>query len=252
MTSSLALHHDVAGRPDGPALVIGSSLGTTFHMWDPQFDALAQRFRVIRYDHLGHGVSAVPPGPYTVRQLADNVLSLVDELGIDRFHYLGLSLGGMVGMEIASRVPERVDRLALVCTSAYLPPASGWRDRAATVREHGTASISEGAIGRWFTPAFTGTEPYTAMLAATPDEGYAACCEAIAAMDLRSVIGKITAATMVIVGDADPATPPDHGRLIAATVRGARFEQVAAAHLANVERPADVTALLLDHLGGTP
>lgn len=251
MTSSLALHHDIVGPADGPALVVGPSLGTNLHMWDPQADALAERFRVVRYDHLGHGASAVPPGPYTVDQLADAVLSLVDGLGIGRFHYVGLSLGGMVGMAIASRVPDRVDRLAVLCTSAYLPPASGWRERAATVREHGTASIGEGAVDRWFTPAFTDPEPYLAMLAATPDEGYAGCCEAIAAMDLRPVIDRITARTVVIAGSADPATPPDHGRLIATTVPGARFEVVTgAAHLANVERPADVTALLLDHFGG--
>ena len=250
MTSALALSHDVAGPQDGPVLVVGSSLGTTFHMWDPQFAALTRHFRVVRYDHLGHGASAVPPGPYTVDQLADAVLALVAGMGISRFHYLGLSLGGMVGMTIAARVPDRVDRLALMCTSAYLPPESGWRDRAAAVRADGTASLADGAIGRWFTPGFTDTKPYTDMLAATPDEGYAACCEAIATMDLRSRIGAITAATMVIAGKADPATPPDHGRLIADSVPGARFELVDASHLANVERPDEVNALLLDHLGG--
>ncbi|HEX5407563.1 MAG TPA: 3-oxoadipate enol-lactonase [Pseudonocardiaceae bacterium] len=247
--TSLELSYDVAG--DGPVLVAGSSLGTTMRMWDPQYAALAERFRVVRYEHLGHGGSSVPPGPYTVDRLADAVLSLVDDLRIDRFHYLGLSLGGMVGMTIASRLPDRVDRLALMCTSAYLPPADSWLDRAATVRAEGTAAITEGAIGRWFTPAFTDTDPYTAMLAATPDEGYANCCEAIAAMDLRPALGRITASTMVIAGSSDPATPPEHGRLIADTVPGARFELVDAAHLANVERPAEVTALLLDHLGGT-
>ncbi|HEY3748243.1 MAG TPA: 3-oxoadipate enol-lactonase [Pseudonocardiaceae bacterium] len=247
--TSLELSYDVAG--DGPVLVVGSSLGTTMRMWEPQFDALVERFRVVRYDHLGHGGSSVPPGPYTVDRLADSVLSLVDDLGVERFHYLGLSLGGMVGMTIAARLPDRVDRLALLCTSAYLPPAEGWLDRAATVRAEGTAAITEGALGRWFTPAFTDTDPYAAMLAATPDEGYAGCCEAIAAMDLRPVIGDITASTLVIAGSSDPATPPEHGRLIADTVPGARFELVDAAHLANVERPAEVTGLLLDHLGGT-
>jgi 3-oxoadipate enol-lactonase len=251
MTSALALNYDVAGPGDAPVLVAGPSLGTTLRMWDPQLAALTERYRVVRYDHLGHGASTVPPGPYTVDQLADAVLSLVDALGVDRFHCTGVSLGGMVGMTIAARVPERVERLAVVCTSAYLPPAEGWLERAAAVRAHGTASIAEGAAGRWFTPAFTGAQPYIDMFAATPDEGYAACCEAIASMDIREDIGKITAATLVIAGTADPATPPDHGRLIADTVSGARLELVDAAHLANVERPAEVTALLLDHLGGT-
>jgi 3-oxoadipate enol-lactonase len=194
----------------------------------------------------------VLPGPYTVDRLADAVLSLVDDLGVESFHYAGLSLGGMVGMAIASRVPERVRRLALLCTSAYLPPAEGWRTRAAAVLAAGTGSIADTVTTRWFTPAFTERETYTAMMTAIPDEGYAACCAAIETMDLRPRLGDITAPTMVIAGAEDPATPPDHGKLIADSVPGARFELVAgAAHLANVERPADVTALLLDHLGET-
>ncbi|HEX3592413.1 MAG TPA: 3-oxoadipate enol-lactonase [Pseudonocardiaceae bacterium] len=237
------------GADDLPILVVGPSLGTTLHMWDPQLDALAEQFCVLRYDHLGHGGSTVPPGPYTVDQLADEVLALVST--VNRFYYLGLSLGGMVGMVIAARHPERVERLALMCTSAHLPPESGWRDRAATVRAHGTASITEAALGRWFTPAFTDTEPYAAMLAATPDEGYAGCCEAIAAMDLRSRLPAITAPTLVIAGAQDPATPPEHGRFIADTIPDARLAVLPdASHLANAERPAEVTGLLVEHLAG--
>ncbi|HKN96068.1 MAG TPA: alpha/beta fold hydrolase, partial [Pseudonocardiaceae bacterium] len=210
---------------------------------------LAAHFRVLRYDHLGHGGSPVPPGPYTVDQLADEVLALVD--GVDRFDYVGLSLGGMVGMVIAARQPERVGRLALVCTSARLPAESGYRERAARVRSHGTAAISEVAVSRWFTPAFTDTEPYAAMLAATPDEGYAGCCEAIADMDIRSRLPAITAPTLVIAGELDPATPPEHGKLIADAVPDARLAVLPqASHLANVERPDEVTGLLLEHLVG--
>lgn len=235
------------GADDAPILLVGPSLGTTLHMWDPQLDALAERFHVLRYDHLGHDGSPVPPGPYTVDQLADEVLALVSEIG--RFSYLGLSLGGMVGMVIAARHPDRVERLALMCTSAHLPPESNYRDRAATVRAQGTAAVADAVVSRWFTPAFTGTEPYTAMLAATPDEGYAGCCEAIAAMDIRSRLPAITAPTLVIAGALDPATPPEHGKLIADTIPDARLTVVPeAAHLANVERPAEVTGLLLDHL----
>lgn len=243
----MTLNHDITGPKDAPVLAVGPSLGTTLHMWDPQLDALSKHFRVLRYDHLGHGGSPVPPGPYTVDQLADEVLALVD----GPFAYLGLSLGGMVGMTIAARHPERVEKLALMCTSAHLPPESGWRDRAATVRTQGTAAITEAAIGRWFTPAFTETDPYTAMLAATPDEGYAGCCEAIAAMDIRSRLPAITAPTLVIAGALDPATPPEHGQLIADAVPDARLAVVPdASHLANVERPAEVTGLLLEHLVG--
>lgn len=245
----MTLNHEITGREDAPVLLVGPSLGTTLRMWDPQLDALAAHFRVVRYDHLGHGGSPVPPGPYTVDQLADEVLALVD--GVDRFRYLGLSLGGMVGMTIAARHPERVERMVVVCTSARLPPESGYRERAAAVRSRGTAAITEIAVSRWFTSAFTGTEPYAAMLRATPDEGYAGCCEAIADMDIRERLPAITAPTLVIAGELDPATPPEHGKLIADAVPGARLAVVPnASHLANVERPAEVTGLLLDHLVG--
>jgi 3-oxoadipate enol-lactonase len=252
MTSAPELSYDVTGPADAPVLVVGPSLGTTFRMWDAQVPALSEAFRVVRYDHLGHGGSAVLPGPYTVDRLAGAVLSLVDDLGVDRFHYAGLSLGGMVGMAIAARVPQRVRRLALLCTSAYLPPAQGWRDRAAAVRAGGTASIAETVTERWFTAGFTGRAPFEEMLVTTPDEGYVACCAAIETMDLRSRLGAITAPTMVIAGAEDVPTPPAHGELIAGAVPGARFEVVAdAGHLANVEQPAEITALLLNHLGAT-
>lgn len=244
----MTLNFETAGPADAPLVVVGPSLGTTLHMWDPQIAALSKRFRVLRYDLLGHGDSPVPDGPYTVDQLADEVLAIA---GPDPFHYVGLSLGGMIGMTIASRVPERVLRLAVLCTSAYLPPASGWFDRAATVRSSGTESIIDASLGRWFTPGFTDTERYAAMLASIPDEGYAGCCAAIATMDLRHALGKITAPTLVVAGTADPATPPQHGRAIADGVPDARLELVDASHLASVERAADVTALLLEHLGGT-
>ncbi|HEX9338048.1 MAG TPA: 3-oxoadipate enol-lactonase [Pseudonocardiaceae bacterium] len=243
------LAYDLAGPADAPVVVLGPSLGTTRAMWDPQHDVLCQRFRVLRYDLLGHGGSAVMCGPYTVDQLAGEVLSLLS--GIEHFCYVGLSLGGMIGMAVAAAAPDRVDRLALLCTSAYLPPAKGWLDRADHVRAQGTASIADVVGTRWFTPAFADRAGYLAMLAATPDEGYAACCGALAEMDLRPVLGRITAPTLVVSGHDDPATPPDHGRLIADAIAGARFVELpGAAHLANVERPAEVTALLLDHLSG--
>lgn len=247
------LSYDVTGHGDAPVLVLGPSLGTTLHMWDPQLPELAENFRVVRYNHLGHSGSALPTGPYTVDVLADAVLELLDELGVYRFHYAGLSLGGMVGMTIAAREPERVLRLALLCTSAHMPPAQSWLDRAATVRTEGMPAIVEAGLRRWFTPAFTDREPYERMLTGTPAEGYAACCEAIAAMDLRPVLDTITAPTLVVSGLDDPSTPPDHGRLIADSIPDSRFEVVAgAAHLANVEQPEKVTTLLRHHFLGDP
>ncbi len=247
------LGYDLHGPDGAPVIVLGSSVGTDRRMWQPQLDALAVRHRVLRHDHLGHGTSAVPPGPYGLRDLASAVLELVDELGVDRFSYAGLSLGGMVGMQLAVQVPQRVDRLALLCTSAYLPPARGWHDRAAAVRAGGMAAVAEAVLGRWCTAGFALRRPEVvarlrAMLLDQPPEGYAACCEAIAAMDLRPVLAAVRAPTLVVVGAHDPATPLPHGRLIADGVPGARLEVVAGAHLATVEDADRCTALLLDHL----
>lgn len=252
---TVALAHDVHGPDGAPVVVLGSSLGTTRSMWDEQLPALAERFRVVRYDHRGHGGSPVPPGPYSLQDLAGDVLALMDRLGVERAHLGGLSLGGMVAMHIAGTAPERVDRLALLCTSSAMPPGP-WLERAADVRRGGLASVAGAVAARWFTEPFSATSraaQLRAVLAGVPDEGYASCCEAIASMDLPPVLGSITAPTLVLAGAEDPATPPDHGAaIVAAVVAGggrARLEIVpGAAHLAAVERPDVVTAAILEHL----
>src|SRR6188472_3087695 len=136
------LFHVIDGRHDAPVLLLGGSLGSTVEMWLPQVPRLSQRLRVVRFDHRGHGGSPVPPGPYTVAELGGDVLELLDHLGVRRAHYAGLSLGGMVGIWLAAYAPERVDRLALLSTAAYLPPAQGWLDRAAAVRAGGMAAVA--------------------------------------------------------------------------------------------------------------
>lgn len=250
------LRADVSGPPEAPVLVLGGSLGTTLHMWQPLLDQLGDRYRVVRFDHRGHGGSPVPPGPYTVGELGRDVLALLDSLRLERVFYCGLSLGGMVGMWLGAHAPQRVRRLALLCTAAYLPPAEAWLTRAAQVRAAGAGSIAEAVLARWFTaPYLAGradaVAPYRAMLAATPAEGYAGCCEAIASMDLRPVLGRIEAPTLVVSALADPITLPAHGEQIAAGVPGARFEIVPdAAHLASVQAPEAVARLVTAHLTG--
>jgi 3-oxoadipate enol-lactonase len=255
--SRVRLGYELTGPEDAPVVVLANSLGTTSAMWDPQVAALRERFRVLRYDHRGHGASEVPPGPYTLDDLGQDVLGLIDDLGLGRVLFCGLSLGGMVGMWLASRAPERVQRLVVCCSSARIEPASLWTDRAAKVRANGTASIAEQIVARWFTPAFGARAPEVvaravAMLAATPDEGYAGCCEAIAAMDLRERLSAITAPTLVVAGAEDPATPLAHAEGLAAGIPEARLAVVDASHLANIEQPEPVTRLLLDHLTGHP
>lgn len=249
------LGYDFHGPPDAPVVVLGPSLGTTRQVWDPQLPLLAERFRVLRYDHLGHGDSSVPPGPYTISELADALAELMAAQGIARAHVAGLSLGGMVGLQLAAGRPHLIDRLAIVCSSAHLPPAQSWYDRAAAVRHGGTAAVADTVVGRWFTPAFADTpaaQAARADLLSTPSEGYAGCCEAIATMDLRPQLGEIQAPTLAVTGAEDPATPAEHAETVAAGIRSggtpARVEIVpGAAHLAAVERPTEVGQLLLDH-----
>lgn len=250
--------HWLADGPDGaPILVLLSSVGSSTEMWAPCVGPLAEQFRVVRVDARGHGGSpASPPG--TACSLADlgrDVLAALDRLGAARVHLAGLSLGGMTAMWLAVHHPERIGRLALLCTSAHLPPAQGWTDRAATVRADGMGAIADAVLARWITPELAARDPelvarLRAMLTATDADSYAQCCEAIGAMDLRADLGRIAAPTLVIGGAQDPSTPPEHQRLIAAGVPGARLELLdPAAHLATMEQPAAVAALLLDHLG---
>lgn len=251
-----SLHHVEAGPAGAPALVLSPSLGTTGEMWAPQVPALAERFRVVSVDHRGHGGSDVAPGPTTFDDLGADVVALLDRLGIERTSWAGVSLGGMLGMWLATHHPERVERLALVCTSAHLPPAEAWYERAATVRgDGGTAGIADAVVSRWFTPGFAAREPdvvaaHRAMLLGVDPAGYAGCCEAIAGMDLRPDLPAAVAPTLVIAGADDPATPPVMSEEIVDGLATAHLEVVAdAAHLASVEQSPQVTGLLLDHLG---
>lgn len=242
------------GPPGAPVLVLGNSLGTSRTVWDRQVAALGERFRLLRFELPGHGGSTAWPGPYTIAGLGAGVLALLDSAEVERAAYCGISLGGMIGMWLAANAPDRVAALGLVCTSACLPPADGWRARADQVLATGLASISVQSAGRWFTPGFASREPevvasFVAELESTDPVGYAGCCLAIADMDLRADLSSIKAPTLVISGADDPATPPDHGAAIADGISGARQIVVKdAAHLANVSSPAEVTAALLDHL----
>jgi 3-oxoadipate enol-lactonase len=247
------LGYELSGPEQAPVLVLANSMGTTMAMWDDQLPDLSRHLRVLRYDHRGHGTSEAPPGPYRIEQLAADLLGLLDDLELEQVSFCGLSLGGMVGMWLAANAPDRIDRLALCCTSAKVDP-DPYLERAAKVLASGTGSVVDEVVERWFTAAFRQAAPRTvakavAMLAATSDEGYTGCCEAIAAMDLRADLPAISAPTLVIAGADDPATPPPHAEAIVAGIAGARLEMITgAAHLANIQQPQRITRLLLDHL----
>jgi 3-oxoadipate enol-lactonase len=248
------LGFEVGGRSSGPAIVFTGSLGTDRTMWKTQADRLGERFRTLRYDVRGHGSSQVPDGPYSMSDLGGDLVALMDRVGIERASLCGLSIGGMISMWVAAHHPERVERLVLCCTSALLGPPEGWHQRAATVRAEGVEAVADAVLERWFTPGFAAAHPdviedMRARLLATPPEGYAACCEAIAAMDLTGDLPRVKASTLVLSGADDPATPPVHGRRIAELIPRARFEVVSpAAHLATVERPDLTTAMILRFL----
>ncbi|HXF97976.1 MAG TPA: alpha/beta fold hydrolase [Gaiellaceae bacterium] len=227
----MRLHRVLEG--EGPPLLLSSSLGTTHRLWDTNVGALARRFRVVRYDHPGHGGS--PPGPRTIEGLARAALSLLDELGLERVAFCGLSLGGMVGMWLGAHAPERLDRLVLACTAPRLPPAEQWLERAETVRREGMEAIADAVLARWFTPGFAGDRaPWRAMLVSTPPEGYARCCEAIAAADLRAELRAVRVPLTVILGRHDPVIGDEARRLLA---EAGPVVELDAAHLANVEQP---------------
>lgn len=240
---TVELHHRIEGPEDAPVLVMANSLGTTLDMWDAQASALRERFRLVRYDHRGHGGSPVPPGPY-----------VMDGLGIEHFSFCGLSIGGMVGMWLASEVPQRVEKLILCCTSARFDPPDTWDTRAKTVRANGTGAIADAVLERWFTPAFREERPEVlewagGMLRNTSAEGYAGCCEAIRDADLRPRLGGISAPTLVIDGADDPAAPVEKAETIRDGIPNARLAVIErSAHIANVERPEEVTREILDHL----
>lgn len=251
----MRLDHRIHGRGGAPALVLANSLGTRQHLWSRQLPELAERFRVLTYDHPGHGSSELPAEPCTVDAFAHGLLELLDALALERVSLCGTSLGGMVGIALALEAPERVERLVLSCTSAYLGPPDGWAERARIVRADGMEAIADSVVVRWFTPELPREEPETvarfrAMLVATPPEGYARCCEALAAWDARERISAISVPTLVIAGAEDPATPVEHAELLASRIPGARLHVLEhAAHLANVERAEKFTEAVLDHLG---
>jgi 3-oxoadipate enol-lactonase len=252
---SATVSYSVDGPADAPVVVLSNSLGADRGMWAPQVPALAERFRVVGYDTRGHGASPAPAGPYTIDDLVDDVLAVLDELGVHRFSFAGLSLGGMTGMRLAAREPERVDRLALLSTSAKTDPQP-FLDRAATVRAGGTGPLASTIAGRWLTPPYAAEHPdlvarLEAMIAACDDEGYASCAEVVARIDEREDLGRITAPTLVISGADDEALPPDHQRAIAEGIPGAELLSVSpGAHLANLERTAEITGALLAHFEG--
>ncbi|TFD86988.1 4-carboxymuconolactone decarboxylase [Cryobacterium lactosi] len=241
----------VRGRaPAPPLVVLGPSLGTTTSLWNGVVGPLAATSRVLRFDLPGHGASPAASHPFTVAQLADAVIALVDSVGGGGFHYAGVSLGGAVGLELALRHPDRLLSLAVICSAPKIGTPEGWHERAAQIRGSGTPSVVVGSAERWFAPGFLERDPSAGSaalneLSAINDESYALCCEALAGYDVTDALDGIRTRTLCVSGEFDIATPTRLLVDLAAAIPGARHEVIAgAAHLPALERPAEVAVLL--------
>ena len=260
----VTIDYRLDGDDHAPRLVLSNSLGTDHAMWAPQMAVLARNFRVIRYDTRGHGASSVPPGPYTLEQLGGDVIALLDHLAIARAHFCGLSMGGLTGLWLAVHAPDRVDRLVLANTGARIGTTEFWNTRIDAIREQagsaGTANtrglpgpVVAGVVDRWFTAGFQQiaprqVDPIRQMLLQTTVDGYIANCAAVRDADLRDALPTITAPTLVVAGTHDPSTPPSLGHDIAAAVPGARYVELDAAHLSNIEQAGAFNAALVRFL----
>lgn len=247
------IHYRAEGDRSLPALVFSNSLGTDLSMWQAQADALAGRYFLVRYDTRGHGLSASPPGPYSIEQLGMDVVALLDHLDIEKAHFCGISMGGVTGQWLGVHAPGRIERLVLANTAARVGTADGWQSRAAAVRAQGLGAIADSAASRWFTPEFAQRQPAVAdamanKLRGQNYEGYAACCDALAGADLRGAIHAITAPTLVIAGAADPVTTVADAEALRSAIPGAIVAALPASHISNVEAPAAFTQVLLHFL----
>ena len=245
--------HRFDGAQGSPVLVMAHSIGTSRALFEPVVTALAAHFRVLRYDARGHGASSVPPGDYGLDRLALDALDLLDGLSIARAHFLGLSLGGAVGQAVATRAPERVDKLILANTAAYFGPPSTWEQRRTTVRTQGMTGMVGGTVERGFTPAFLARAPEAVaslrqLIEACPVDGYAGSCAALRDSDQRRSIEVITAPTLAIAGTHDPSTPPAAAHFLRDRIRGAKVVELDAAHLSCLEVPEAFSRAVLDFL----
>ncbi|MGC4943359.1 3-oxoadipate enol-lactonase [Kribbella sp. DT2] len=251
----MRLNHQTTGPDDAPVVLLASSLGTNHAMWAPQLDALSKSFRVIAFDHRGHGASEAPPGPCTIEDLGNDVIELLDTTETEQASYVGISLGGAVGLWLAQNAPDRFHRFALLCPPVN-PAANAqtWTDRAAQVRKEGTQAITEATLGRWFLPSYAETHPEEVetirrQLLSTSDEGYAACCEALSTLDLTAGLQDITAPVLLITAEQDTSIPPETVVPLAQAIPGAHLEILEdAAHLVTYTHPERINPLLLTHL----
>jgi 3-oxoadipate enol-lactonase len=247
------IHYALSGDSTLPALVLSNSLGTNFSIWDAQAAEFERHFRILRYDMRGHGKSSVPPPPYSVPELAADLLSLADFLGLDRFHFCGLSIGGMIGMSLALQSPARLRKLVLCSTAAKIGTFESWNTRIEMVRTQGMKEIARATPPRWFTPDFQNSSPEVvaavvrSIESLNPD-GYIGGCCAVRDFDAHTTVSSIQVPVLVISGTHDPAAPPSDGHFLADHISGARYVELNASHISIMEDPQRFANEVLDFL----
>lgn len=254
--NGISVNYTLDGPASAPVVTLSHSLATDLSMWEPQMAALGARYRVLRYDTRGHGGTDAPGGAYSLDQLAEDARQLLQALGIEKTHWVGLSMGGMIGQALAIKAPEVFRSLALCDTSSRIPAEAKplWEERIRTAEREGMEPLVEATINRWLTRAFQSARPdvtdmVRAMIRRTPPPGYAGCCHAIAALDLTDRLKAITLPTLIIVGEEDQGTPVAASRAIQAEIKGSALVILeSAAHLSNIEQAEEFNLALLGFL----
>jgi 3-oxoadipate enol-lactonase len=247
------IYYEWSGAEHAPVLVLSNSLGTTHRMWDPQVAAFTGNFRLLRYDTRGHGQSSVTPGPYTIEKLGWDVVRLLDSLQLDRVHFCGLSMGGMIGMFLGANAANRLHRIVLCSTAAKIGTPESWNARIAAVQKGGMHAVAAGVVERWLTPAYRASHPAETaavlrMLEEASPEGYVANCAAVRDVDLRPTLQNVKVPALVLSGTHDPATPPADGQFLAKQIPGASYAELNAAHLSNIEAQDDFNTRVVNFL----
>ncbi len=254
--NGIQMNYELSGKKDGPFVILSHSLGSSLLMWNPQMKALEPHFQVLRYDIRGHGKSEAPPGAYTLELLGEDTVALLDVLEIEKVHWIGLSMGGMIGQSVALNYPKRLQSLALCDTMAVVPEEAQpiWQERIDAVRDRGVASQLEPIMERWFTPSFLKLNPYILGVIrneflATPAQGYLGCIYAIRKLNYLDRLSAIKIPTLIMVGEDDPGTPVSASEAMHQRIPDSKLVIIKSArHLSNVEQPEVFNTNLLTFL----
>jgi 3-oxoadipate enol-lactonase len=255
-TNGIQMNYELSGKKDAPLVILSHSLGSSLLMWNPQMKALEPHFQVLRYDIRGHGKSEAPPGAYTLELLGEDTVALLDVLEIEKVHWIGLSMGGMIGQSVALNYPKRLQSLALCDTMAVVPEEAQpiWQERIDAVRDRGVVSQLEPIMERWFTPSFLKLNPYILGVIrneflATPAQGYLGCIYAIRKLNYLDRLSAIKIPTLIMVGEDDPGTPVSASEAMHQRIPDSKLVIIKSArHLSNVEQPEVFNTNLLTFL----